>query len=478
MSRSSKITALYERLSRDDDLNGESNSITNQKQYLEDYARRNGFTNIRHFTDDGFSGVNFNRPSFQELIKEVEAGNVATIIVKDMSRLGRNYLQVGFYTEVLFPQKDVRFLAINNSIDSNNASDNDFAPFLNIMNEWYAKDTSNKIKAVFDARMKDGKRCSGSIPYGYNRLATDKQTLVVDPVASAVVKRIFLLANEGKSPRAIAELLTEEKVLIPAAHAKEYHPEQYNGTKFSDPYLWGMSTIRAILSRQEYLGHTVLRKSVSTNFKLHKRKNTDEDVTNRQKWVSVAACFVLVAVIGVGVFQSNLFGTKNDIATLNDGETITFVKNDLSQSSINLNVTTRPLSNAEIEMLFADLPVTADAYFDADNHNILGFEGKISDTRMVVSKQGVNLLDTIIDGNTITSSVDGVDIDAGYFVTKSNSQGIKTVIYYATFDMGENTIYVEYSGVENESETVKNNLVDTILKLIENGAFDLSQIQE
>ena len=277
MSRSSKITALYERLSRDDDLNGESNSITNQKQYLEDYARRNGFTNIRHFTDDGFSGVNFNRPSFQELIKEVEAGNVATIIVKDMSRLGRNYLQVGFYTEVLFPQKDVRFLAINNSIDSNNASDNDFAPFLNIMNEWYAKDTSNKIKAVFDARMKDGKRCSGSIPYGYNRLATDKQTLVVDPVASEVVKRIFLLANEGKSPRAIAELLTEEKVLIPAAHAKEYHPEQYNGTKFSDPYLWGMSTIRAILSRQEYLGHTVLRKSVSTNFKLHKRKNTDED---------------------------------------------------------------------------------------------------------------------------------------------------------------------------------------------------------
>ena len=133
MSRTSKITALYERLSRDDDLNGESNSITNQKQYLEDYARRNGFTNIRHFTDDGFSGVNFNRPSFQELIKEVEAGNVATIIVKDMSRLGRNYLQVGFYTEVLFPQKDVRFLAINNSIDSNNASDNDFAPFLNIV---------------------------------------------------------------------------------------------------------------------------------------------------------------------------------------------------------------------------------------------------------------------------------------------------------------------------------------------------------
>ena len=136
----------------------------------------------------------------------------------------------------------------------------------------YTKDTSNKIKAVFDARMKDGKRCSGSIPYGYNRLPNDKQTLVVDPVASEVVKRIFLLANEGKSPRAITELLTEEKVLIPAAYAQKYHPEQYNGIKFSDPYLWGTSSVRTILGRQEYLGHTVLRKSVSTNFKLHKRK--------------------------------------------------------------------------------------------------------------------------------------------------------------------------------------------------------------
>ena len=253
MPKEPKITALYERLSRDDDLAGESNSITNQKKHLEDYAQKNGFKNIRHFTDDGFSGVNFNRPGFQSLIKEVEAGNVETLIVKDMSRLGRNYLQVGFYTEVLFPQKNVRFLAINNSIDSNNASDNDFAPFLNIMNEWYAKDTSNKIKAVFDARMKDGKRCSGSIPYGYNRLPNDKQTLVVDPVASEVVKRIFLLANEGKSPRTIAELLTEEKVLIPAAYAKKYHPEQYNGTKFSNPYLWGTSSVRTILGRQEYL---------------------------------------------------------------------------------------------------------------------------------------------------------------------------------------------------------------------------------
>ena len=227
MSRTSKITALYERLSRDDDLNGESNSITNQKKYLEDYARRNGFENIRHFTDDGFSGVNFNRPGFQALIKEIEAGNVGTLIVKDMSRLGRNYLQVGFYTEILFPQKDVRFLAINNSIDSNNASDNDFAPFLNIMNEFYAKDTSNKIKAVFDARMKDGKRCSGSIPYGYNRLPSDKQTLVVDPVASEVVKRTLLQGDPGdgksKLMLSIAALLSKGEPL-PFTDGEETEP--------------------------------------------------------------------------------------------------------------------------------------------------------------------------------------------------------------------------------------------------------------
>lgn len=277
IARYSKITALYERLLRDDDLSGESNSITNQKKYLEDYAQKNGYTNIRHFTDDGYSGVNFNRPGFQAMISEIEAGNVETLIVKDMSRLGRNYLQVGFYTEILFPQKKVHFLAINNSIDSNKASDNDFAPFLNIMNEWYAKDTSNKIRSVFDARMKDGKRCSGSIPYGYNRVPSDKQALVVDPVAAEVVKRIFLLASEGKSTRAIAEKLTEEKILIPSAYAKEYHPEQYNGQKYSNPNLWGMSTVRGILERQEYLGHTVLRKTVGTNFKLHKRKSTAQD---------------------------------------------------------------------------------------------------------------------------------------------------------------------------------------------------------
>ena len=162
-----KFTALYERLSRDDELQGESNSISNQKKYLEDYARTNGFKNIRHFSDDGFTGTNFNRPGFQEMLEEVKAGNIETVIVKDMSRFGRNYLQVGFYTEMVFPDKGVRFIAVNNGIDSNNPTDNEFTPFLNIMNEWYAKDTSKKIRAVFRNRMENGLRCSGAIPYGF-----------------------------------------------------------------------------------------------------------------------------------------------------------------------------------------------------------------------------------------------------------------------------------------------------------------------
>ena len=164
-----KITALYERLSRDDEQAGESNSIQNQKKYLEEYARQHGLRNIRHFYDDGYSGTNFNRPGFAALLEEIEAGRVETLVVKDLSRFGRNYLQVGYYTEILFPKKGVRFIAINNNVDSAAPQDNDFTPFLNIMNEWYAKDTSNKIKAIFKSRMKDGMRCSGSIPYGYKR---------------------------------------------------------------------------------------------------------------------------------------------------------------------------------------------------------------------------------------------------------------------------------------------------------------------
>lgn len=220
-----KITALYERLSRDDEQVGESNSIQNQKMYLEEYARQHGMRNIRHFSDDGYSGTNFNRPGFNALLEEIEAGHVAVLIVKDLSRFGRNYLQVGYYTEVVFPKKGIRFIAINNSVDSANPSDNDLTPFLNIMNEWYAKDTSNKIKAVFKARMKNGMRCSGSIPYGYKRTKEDKQLLLVDEPAAEVVRKIFRLACQGIGVTAIAEMLSAEKILIPSAHAAKYFPE-------------------------------------------------------------------------------------------------------------------------------------------------------------------------------------------------------------------------------------------------------------
>ena len=272
MSRTSKITALYERLSRDDEQAGESNSIQNQKKYLEEYARQHGLRNIRHFYDDGYSGTNFNRPGFAALLEEVEAGRVETLMVKDLSRFGRNYLQVGYYTEILFPKKGVRFIAINNNVDSATPQDNDFTPFLNIMNEWYAKDTSNKIKAIFKSRMKDGMRCSGSIPYGYKRKPDDKQTLIVDEPAAEVVRKIFRLVCQGNSTTAIAEMLTADKVLIPSAYAALNQPKNCRHKNVADPYRWSATTVGYILDRQEYLGHTVLGKSICENFKTKQRR--------------------------------------------------------------------------------------------------------------------------------------------------------------------------------------------------------------
>ena len=272
-----KITALYERLSRDDEQAGESNSIQNQKKYLEEYARQKGLRNIRHFYDDGYSGTNFNRPGFAALLEEIEAGRVETLVVKDLSRFGRNYLQVGYYTEILFPKRGVRFIAINNNVDSATPQDNDFTPFLNIMNEWYAKDTSNKIKAIFKSRMKDGMRCSGSIPYGYKRKPDDKQTLIVDEPAAEVVSKIFRLACQGNSTTAIADALTAEQVLIPAAYAALHNPKNCRHKNVTDPYRWNATTVGYILDRQEYLGHTVLGKSICENFKTKQRRAATPD---------------------------------------------------------------------------------------------------------------------------------------------------------------------------------------------------------
>ena len=275
--RENGITALYERLSRDDDSTGESNSIQNQKKYLEDYARQNGFTNIRHYSDDGYTGTNFNRPGFMQMLADIDAGMIATVIVKDMSRFGRNYLEVGIYTEIHFPEKGVRFIAINSNVDSNNPTENEFTPFLNVINEWYAKDTSRKICAIFKSRMIEGLRCSGSVPYGYTRMPGDKQTLVVDEEAAAIVRRIFEMAAQGMNPPSIARTLTKDKVLIPSAYAAKYHPEAVHSKSFTDSCLWSPHAVALILDREEYLGHTILGKSVRVTFRSKKRRPTNPD---------------------------------------------------------------------------------------------------------------------------------------------------------------------------------------------------------
>ena len=233
-----------------------------QKKYLEDYAVQHGFDNIQHFSDDGYSGTNFNRPAFNSLLTEIEAGRVGTVIVKDMSRFGRNYLQVGFYTEMMFPKKNVRFIAVNNGVDSANPADNDFTPFLNIMNEYYARDTSRKIRSTFQSKGKSGKHLTGTVIYGYLWNEARDQWLV-DPEAADVVKRIFAMTIDGYGPYQIASKLKEEKVLIPSAYLAR-HGEGVNKNKtFKDVYGWGSSTICNILEKREYLGHTI-------NFKTRK----------------------------------------------------------------------------------------------------------------------------------------------------------------------------------------------------------------
>lgn len=194
-----------------------------------------------------------------------------------MSRFGRNYLQVGFYTEMMFPKKNVRFIAVNNGVDSANPADDDFTPFLNIMNEWYAKDTSKKIKAVFKAKMRDGKRVSGAVPYGYCRKPEDKQTLYVDEASASVVRRIFQLACDGMGATAIADTLSEDKILIPSAYARQNHPEDCQCTNYHDPYTWNATTVGYILNRREYLGHTVLGKTTRDNFKTKRKRIANED---------------------------------------------------------------------------------------------------------------------------------------------------------------------------------------------------------
>ena len=273
--RNEKITPLYERLSRDDELQGESNSISNQKKMLEDYARRNGLPNPTHFTDDGVSGTRFDRPGFLAMMEEVEAGRVEAIVIKDMSRLGRDYLKVGQVMEIL-RQRGVRLIAINDGVDSLKGDD-DFTPFRNIMNEFYARDTSRKIRSVFKSKGMSGKHLTGTVIYGY--LWDEKREhWIVDEEAAAVVRHIFALAMEGYGPYQIATKLSEEKIEMPAVHLARYGEGVNKNKTFADIYRWSASTVVEILKKREYLGHTV-------NFKTRKHfKDKKSHYVDESEW--------------------------------------------------------------------------------------------------------------------------------------------------------------------------------------------------
>ena len=288
------ITALYPRLSHEDELQGESNSISNQKRILETFAKQNGFTNLRWYTDDGYSGANFQRPGFQAMLADIEAGKVGTVIVKDMSRLGRNYLQVGMYTEMIFPQKGVRFIAINDGVDSAQG-DNDFAPLRNIFNEWLVRDTSKKIKAVKRSKGMSGKPITSKPVYGY--LMDEDENFIIDEEAAPVVRQIYSLCLAGNGPTKIARMLTEQQIPTPGTleyrrtgSTRRYHP----GYECK----WATNTVVHLLENREYTGCLVNFKTEKPSYKLKHSienppekqavfENHHEPIIDRETWERV-----------------------------------------------------------------------------------------------------------------------------------------------------------------------------------------------
>lgn len=294
--KQAKITALYERLSRDDEIAGDSNSIVNQKRYLEDYAAQKGFTNCVHYTDDGWSGGNFERPAWKRMLADIEAGKVGVVLAKDMSRIGRDYLQTGFYTEVVFRNNGVRFIAIGNGVDSADKSSGEFAPFINIMSEWYLRDCSRKQCAAYQARGKAGKPTTNHAIYGYRKDPEDKHHWLLDEEAAAVVRRIFQLSANGYGPQQIANILRDDKVERPSVYmAKRGQGTQKNSTDMSRPYDWCCTSVSNILAKPEYMGHTVNFRSYKESYKdkiAIKRppeewtvfENTHEAIVDAETW--------------------------------------------------------------------------------------------------------------------------------------------------------------------------------------------------
>ena len=268
---SNKQTILYSRLSRDDEQDGQSGSIINQKAFLENHAKKNGFTNCRHIVDDGYSGSTFTtRPGWNELIAEVEAGNVGIICSKDMSRIGRDYIRMGLYRE-MFREKGVRLITVADGFDSENGED-DLLPFRDIFAEWHARDTSRKIRAIFKNRTEQGLHCTGSIPYGYIHDPSDRQKWLIDEEAAKVVRRIFQLVIEGHGTSKIARILEKDKILTPHCHWKALGIMTSSGTPITDnQYLWRSRSIALIIDREEYTGKKILRKGVKPNYKDRKR---------------------------------------------------------------------------------------------------------------------------------------------------------------------------------------------------------------
>jgi len=260
-----KINYLYGRLSHEDELAGDSNSIINQRKILERYAEENGFTPFEFIYDDGFSGADFERPAFSRMIEDVEAGKVSTVIVKDMSRFGRDYLKVGFYTEILFAEKDVRLIAVNDNVDTERG-ENDFTPMMNLFNEWFVRNTSKKIRAVWQAKGKSGERLAVIPPYGYRKDENDTKQLVIDDESAAVVRRIFRLSVDGYGPAQIARTLNAEHILNPSAYKYE-HGIMQKARPCKDPYFWNTTTVHKILDAPEYLGQTVNFKTWSKSYK-------------------------------------------------------------------------------------------------------------------------------------------------------------------------------------------------------------------
>ena len=272
------VTALYARLSKDDDLVGDSNSIVHQKEILAKYAKEHGFTNIEFYVDDGFSGTNFNRPDFQRMMADAEEGKISTVIVKDMSRFGRDYIMVGYYTEIYFSNLNIRFIAINDNVDSNIQTENDLTPFKNVFNEWYARDTSKKIRAVFKAKGNSGKHLTTNPPFGYKKDPNDKDKWIIDDEAAATVRRIFQMYVDGYRISEIGHKLTEEKVETPILYYMNRGIKTNARSEY--PEIWDLMSIKYILSQTAYAGHTVNFQTAVKSYKTKKQVNLP-----RNQWV-------------------------------------------------------------------------------------------------------------------------------------------------------------------------------------------------